>query len=243
MFLRMQNRGQKIRLNLFLQNWSIKGASSFNVIAEVKGSVHPEEIIVLGGHFDSWDVGSQTGANDDGGGVITCFEAIRLIGQLNLNPKRTIRFIAWSGEEYGGSNSGAAQYARDHAAELQNHIAAFESDLGSTTPIGWGFNGGVQATAYFHNLVDTYFTPVYNITQVWEGQGESVDSGYIGAAGVPTIRNIVDDDTTNEFYFTYHHSGGDSMTMMDPDDMDKNVVGIASLMFLLADAETPLPKN
>lgn len=102
---------------------------------------------------------------------------MRLIAQLELNPKRTIRFIAWSGEEYGGALSGGSQYARDHADEMINHIVAFESDLGSRTPVAWGFSGEENSTSYFHNLVNTYFEPIYNLTTVADGDGESVDSG------------------------------------------------------------------
>jgi carboxypeptidase Q len=86
-------------------------------------------------------------------------------------------------------------------------------------------------------LVNTYFAPIYNITTVLDGEGESVDSGRIGEYGVPMIRNIVDDSSNNDFYFTYHHSAGDSMTMMDPDALDKNAVAIAAMMFLIADME------
>jgi len=91
-----------------MENWTLPGQTSYNVVADLKGSVYPDEILVLGGHIDSWDVGSQTGANDDGGGFVTSFEALRLIAQSGLTPKRTIRFIAWSGEEYGGNLSGGS---------------------------------------------------------------------------------------------------------------------------------------
>lgn len=80
---------------------------------------------------------------------MTCYETLRLIATAGIRPKRTIRFIAWSGEEYGGTSSGAAQYARDHKDEMDKHIVAFESDLGSRTPVGWGFTGGPRSTAYF----------------------------------------------------------------------------------------------
>ena len=116
-------------------------SNSNNFIAEIKGSVHPEEIILFGGHVDSWDTGTQTGANDDGGGIITCFEALRTIKELGLKPKRTLRVIGWSGEEFGAPNNGAMQYVRDHKDEIKNHVLAFESDLGSTKPYGFGFTG------------------------------------------------------------------------------------------------------
>jgi carboxypeptidase Q len=143
-----------------------------------------------------------------------------LIAQSGLKPKRTIRFIAWSGEEYGGNLSGGSQYARDHAYEMDKHVFGFESDLGSRTPVAWGFSGADENTAYFHSLVETYFEPIYNLTKVLDGEGESVDVGYIGAQGVPMVRNIGYDTPNSDYYFMYHHSAGDSMTMMDAEQMD-----------------------
>jgi len=90
-----------------MESWTVPETNSNNFIAEIKGSVYPDHIFLIGGHFDSWDTGSQTGANDDGGGFTTCFEAIRTLIKLGLRPKRTIRMIAWSGEEFGGPNNGA----------------------------------------------------------------------------------------------------------------------------------------
>lgn len=81
---------------------------------EIKGATKPDEIILAGGHIDSWDTGSQTGANDDGGGFVTVYDAFRLIHKLGLKPKRTMRFIAWSGEESGSPVDGAAQYLARH---------------------------------------------------------------------------------------------------------------------------------
>lgn len=111
---RMQARGQNITLELKLENYEVPNTYSNNVVFEIRGSERPEEILLMGGHIDSWDTGSQTGANDDGGGFITCFEAMRLILKNNLRPKRTIRFIAWSGEEWGDPKNGARTYFLAH---------------------------------------------------------------------------------------------------------------------------------
>lgn len=114
MFYRMQSRGQKIVVNLFLESWTEDNASSSNLIIQVPGTTNPEQVILISGHIDSWDTGSQTGANDDGGGVMTTFQALRLINLLGLKPKRTIRFVAWSGQEMGGANNGANSYVKQH---------------------------------------------------------------------------------------------------------------------------------
>jgi carboxypeptidase Q len=113
--------------------------------------------------------------------------------------------------------SGGAQYARDHAYEMDKHIVAFESDLGSRTPVAWGFDGGASSSSFIHDLANTYLGPIYNLTNVIDGEGESVDSGWIGDQGVPMIRNIGYDTPDSKYYFMYHHSAGDSMTMMNPE--------------------------
>lgn len=95
----------------------------------------------MGGHIDSWDTGSQTGANDDGGGFITCFEAMRLLLKLGLRPQRTLRFIAWTGEEFADPKNGNMAYLNAHLKELDKHIVAFEDDLGSTKLLGFGYIG------------------------------------------------------------------------------------------------------
>lgn len=141
MFQRMQDRGQKIMLHLVLQNQFVSNCYSSNLVFEIKGSTFPDQIIVAGGHIDSWDTGSQTGANDDGGGFITVFEALRLLLQNGFRPKRTLRFVAWSGEESGSEVDGAAQYLEAHRNELSKHILAFESDLGSSKLLGFGHTG------------------------------------------------------------------------------------------------------
>lgn len=96
MFRRMQNRNQKIVVDLVLQS-ETGIANSSNLVFEIKGSTFPEQILLMGGHIDSWDTGSQTGANDDGGGFFTVFEALRVLKLSGYVPKRTLRFIAWSG--------------------------------------------------------------------------------------------------------------------------------------------------
>lgn len=114
MFQRMQDRGQKITLELVLENELVDNTYSNNLVFEIQGAEKPDEILLMGGHIDSWDTGSQTGANDDGGGFITCFEAMRLLLRNGLRPKRTIRFIAWSGEEWGDPKNGNKAYLAAH---------------------------------------------------------------------------------------------------------------------------------
>lgn len=137
MFQRMQNRGQTITLKLTLNHTDVPDRKSGNIIFEIKGSTKPDEILLMGGHIDSWDTGSQTGANDDGGGFITCYSAMRLLKKSGLTPKRTLRFIAWSGEEWKNDKNGAHNYFNRHKDE--KHVVAFENDLGSTKLYGFGY--------------------------------------------------------------------------------------------------------
>src|SRR6266704_2530249 len=110
---------------------------SYNVVADLKGSEHPEQVVIVSGHLDSWDLG--TGAIDDAAGVAVSMEAANLIQKLRLKPKRTIRVIAWMNEENG--SAGSKQYAKDHEKEWANHFAAMETDGGAGHPIGINIKG------------------------------------------------------------------------------------------------------
>ncbi|CAD8186171.1 unnamed protein product [Paramecium pentaurelia] len=237
---RMKKRGQKVVVEIKTGGQQYKTTSD-NVFAEIKGYKYPDEILLMGGHWDSWDVGSQTGANDDGGGVIVCLEALRILNSLGIKPKRTIRFIAWSGEEMGQNNNGAFHYARNHGKD--NHIIAFESDLGSTKPYGFGITAGQQFTQLVTYLAQEYLTGI-GAERIYPNDGESVDSGILADfTGTPMLNNRIADNENHDFYFTYHHTAGDSMWMMNPEDMDDNVVAIASIMYLIADYDGPIPKD
>src|SRR5207249_5188132 len=126
MMQRMQDRGERIEVRLTMGARTLAPARSHNVVAEIRGSVRPDEVIVMGGHIDSWDVGQ--GAMDDGGGAVAAWEAVRLIHHLGLKPRRTVRVVLWTNEENGGR--GALTYRDTHGAELGRHVLAMESDNG-----------------------------------------------------------------------------------------------------------------
>jgi len=195
----------------------------------------------MGGHIDSWDTGSQTGSNDDGGGFITCFEAMRLLLKNGLRPKRTIRFVAWSGEEFGDPKSGAQIYLQTHKNELSKHIVAFEDDLGSTKLLGFGYIGDPKGKAVVQMIGKTYMT-ILN-SSVVNDAGEAVDTTPLFENGVPTMANVVQDTPSHDFYFSFHHSAGDSMSIMNPDDLDSNVVGLAAMFYILADLDETIPRG
>jgi hypothetical protein len=134
---RLAESGQRIVVRLKMSARTESPVESRNIIAEIRGREHPEEIIVLGGHFDSWDVGR--GAQDDGGGCLSAWEAMRLIRELGLKPKRTLRCVLWNNEEFG--LAGAKAYRDTHASELDRHVVALESDEGTFDPRGFSFVG------------------------------------------------------------------------------------------------------
>ena len=141
MLSRIHNQGNKIILELKMEARMTADKYSRNVIAELPGSEFPEEIVVLGGHIDSWDVGQ--GAHDDAGGCLAAWHAVKLIKKLGLKPRRTLRVVMWTNEENGGRGNKA--YRDMHAAELDNHVVAIESDAGVFKPKGFGFSGSVEA--------------------------------------------------------------------------------------------------
>lgn len=243
MFQRMSDRGQKIELELQMEAHLEKEVSTYNVIGEIVGSEYPNQIILMGGHIDSWDVGPQTGANDDAAGFMVCMEAVRILLKLNLRPKRTIRFIAWSGEEFGHINSGAPSYARRHSEELKDHIIAFESDLGTTNIIGWGFSGGKVGFEKFKNIHNTYLSKNLDMEKLVFGDGVMVDTTPLFESGIPVVRNLIEDTVDSKNYFSVHHSAGDSVSVLSKEDMDKNAVAIASMFYILADLPDRFPRE
>lgn len=243
MFSRMQNRGQKIILRLKMDAHFDKPTTTYNVMGQITGTQFPDEIVIIGGHIDSWDTGTQTGANDDAAGFMVCMEAVRILIKLNLRPKRTIRFVAWSGEEFGERNSGGPYYAKIHKKELNNYLIGFESDLGITDILGWGYSGGAKGFEILKIINKYYLEKEFNLKEIIKGDGISEDVRPLFNKGIPVIRNIVEDTSDNEIYFTTHHSAQDSVSILDKDDMDKNVAAIASLFYIIGDLSIRFPRD
>ena len=205
MLHRIQNRGQESRVTLSMEAHWLPDAKSRNVIAEVRGRELPDEVIVLGGHIDSWDVGQ--GAMDDGGGVVSAWEALRLIKQLGLKPRRTIRVVAWVNEEMGGR--GADAYRDAHRAELAKTKFALESDNGAFTPKGIRLTGPDSLLPVVQQLI----APLARIGVSEAKMGDpEADVAPLAAAGVPAL--ALDIDASR--YFWYHHTDADMMNALDP---------------------------
>ncbi|HEY4139593.1 MAG TPA: M20/M25/M40 family metallo-hydrolase [Casimicrobiaceae bacterium] len=231
MLHRMQNHGEKIVVKLQMAAHQLPDAPSRNVVAELRGSSKPDEVVVLGGHIDSWDVGQ--GAMDDGGCSFAAWEAVRLMKQLGLQPKRTVRAVMWTNEENGGR--GGRAYRDAHESELAKHSVAMECDNGVFRPNGVRFQGSDAGLA-FVKQVGALLERI-QAARVIRGEGEA-DVGPILQRGVPGLSLDVDDTK----YFWYHHSWGDMMTVIDRNDMDKCIATMAVLAYVLADLDQPVPR-
>ena len=232
MLHRMQTRGQKIVVRLEMEAQMLPDAPSRNVMAELVGREKPDEVVVFGGHIDSWDVG--TGAMDDGGGMVIAWEAVRLLKQLGLTPRRTIRAVGWTNEENGGR--GGLAYREAHKAELAKHVAAIESDGGTFKFRGFGFSGNDSAYAVLRQI-GKLLKPLGADT-IFVGGGGS-DIGPIMGEGVPGMSHNVDGTR----YFWFHHSEADNVDKIDPKELAENVAAMAVMAYVLADLPAGLPRG
>lgn len=231
MIARMIQRGERVSVKLTMAARMMPDAQSRNVIAELRGTTSPDEVVVMGGHIDSWDVGR--GAMDDAGGVIAAWEAIRILKELGLRPRRTIRVVGWTNEENGLRGGNA--YRDAHRAELARHVAAIESDAGVFKPRGFGFTGTDSAFALVRQI-GTLLAAIGAGDIVRGGGG--ADIGPIMALGVPGLGLNVDGTR----YFWYHHTDADTVDKLDPHDVALCVATMAIMAYVLADMPEGLPR-
>jgi len=231
MIHRLVDRGERVRVTLEMSAKTLPDAPSRNVMGELVGSEKPDEIVVFGGHIDSWDVGR--GAMDDGGGVVVAWEAVRLLKRLGLKPKRTIRVVGWTNEENGGR--GGQAYRDAHRAEVDKHVLAIESDGGVFKPQGFSFTGSDAA-------VDMLKQIALLLNRIDAGAmvkgGGGADIGPITALGVPGLGLNVDGTR----YFWYHHTAADTIDKLDPNDMARCVAAMAVMAYVAADMPETLPR-
>jgi hypothetical protein len=218
-------RGQEVRVRYFLGAHYLDDSISANVIGEIPGSEIPEEIVLLGAHLDSWDLG--TGAIDDGVGCAIVLEAARLAGALR--PRRTLRVVLFANEEFG--LSGARTYAEAHAGELDRHILAFESDLGADRV--WRFAARVDPNAVERlEPVANLLAPLGIEWQGNTGRG-GPDLSPLRQARVP----MADLTQSASTYFDYHHTADDTVDKIDPEALSQNVAAYATLAYYAAQVE------
>jgi len=228
---RLQDQGKKIVLRLNMSAKTVSERWSRNVIGEIKGSEYPEEIVVIGGHIDSWDVGQ--GAHDDAGGCVAAWETLRLIQNLGLKPKRTIRCVMWTNEENGGRGNQA--YRDLHKDELDNHVLAIESDGGVFAPKGFGFTGS-EAARKIAEEIHKLLEPI-DANSISKG-GRAADIAPLNDEGVPVMSLKVDGSK----YFWYHHTNADTFDKVDFDEFNRCVATMAIMAYVVADLDEALPR-
>ncbi|KAM4689765.1 carboxypeptidase Q isoform 1-T2 [Discoglossus pictus] len=228
---RIALRGENIVINLKMGASNHPDADSYNTVAEIVGSKYPEQVVLVSGHLDSWDVGQ--GAMDDGGGAFISWEALSLIKDLGLRPKRTIRLVLWTGEEQGGV--GAHQYYELHKRDISNMDIVMESDLGTFMPLGIQFRGKPEARVIMNEIMQL-LKPI-NITNLYE-DAEGTDISFWMEAGVPGA-SLLDDFSK---YFWFHHSQGDTMTVQNPVWMNLCAAMWTVVSYVIADLEEMLPR-
>lgn len=231
---RFYDRKEQVVVRIYSENHLDESpVVSRNVVSEIKGTVKPDEVVVVGGHIDSWDVGQ--GAMDDGAGAFISWRALSVIKELGLKPKRTLRSVLWTAEEVG--LIGAQSYVEQHKNELDKFVIAMESDIGTFTPNGLTFSGQ-NSTAQcvmwellrlMHPINATRLTihPEGSDVQVFLDQGVPISSL----------------DTQNDKYFYYHHTEADTMSVENEDDLDKCLAVWTSISYALASLEFPLPNG
>jgi len=221
---RMSDRGTPVRLRLKMEARFFPDADSANVVGEIRGRDLPEEVVVIGGHFDSWDVG--TGSTDDGGGCIATWEALRLMKKLNLRPRRTVRVVLWTNEENGGR--GGQAYRDRHLGELPNHVMMLESDSGVFRPTGFGFSGTEAGRARVRDIA-TLLSGIH-ADAIGPGGGGADIGPSVQHAGIPAMSLEVDGN-----YFLIHHTPADTVDKIDPLDLARSAAAIAVMTYVIAE--------
>lgn len=220
----------RVLMNLVLTPQTFPDKVSYNVIADLKGSENPDEIVVVSGHLDSWDLG--TGALDDAVGVAMAMQVPYLLKRLKIEPKRTIRVVAYMNEENGFV--GANTYAEK--ADIAKHFAAIESDLGVSHPVGFLFAGRHEAMPYFGQLSDILRSQGAGLIDLREKVSSDINT--LTAKGVPSFSPWYD----SRAYFDYHHTAADTLDKVNPKDLAEGAALMAVLAYGLSNLEKPLPR-
>jgi carboxypeptidase Q len=226
---RLVDRKRKVVVRLRMEAQQLPDAPSANLVAEWKGREKPEEVVVIGGHIDSWDVG--TGAMDDGGGSMVAWEAARLMKSLGLRPRRTVRVVLFTNEENG--LRGGQAYRDAHQSET--HVAAFESDSGVFKPRGFGFTGSDAARAVVKGIA-SLLEPIEAGSVGADGGGADIGP-LVRARKVPSFSLDVD----NARYFLLHHTPADTLDKLDPGDVARCAATVAVMAYVVADLPERLP--
>ncbi|MEO8381221.1 MAG: M20/M25/M40 family metallo-hydrolase [Acidobacteriota bacterium] len=223
---RLLAKGQRVRMNLTLTPRTLPDVPSANVVAEIRGSERPQEIVLIGGHLDSWDLG--TGAIDNGSGCAMVMETMRVLKELGIRPKRTIRAVLFMNEENGLRGGRGYYNAAAKREEVQHHVAAIETDAGAATPTGFtstlegkSLDALARRAAVLNRIVPMTFS---SSQHTGADTSPLIDAGVVGYGLRPDPRH----------YFDYHHSAADTLDKVDPKALAQNTAAIAGLAYLLA---------
>lgn len=229
---RLVDAGNPVVARLEMEAHSLPDADSANVIGEIPGRERPDEVVVIGGHLDSWDVGS--GAQDDGSGCITALEAVHIIHALGLTPRRTLRVVFWTNEENGGAGGEAYRVWAGDA--VRNHVAAIEMDGGAEKPLGFGLSASGDLPAVLGRVreIGTLLDRI-DAGSIQPGGG-GADIAPIMLDGVPGLALR----TTGAHYFDWHHTRADTTDKVKLEDLRANIAAMAVMAYVLADMPTPL---
>jgi Zn-dependent M28 family amino/carboxypeptidase len=230
-----------VKVHLEMSARTEPDADSGDIMGEIPGREHPEEVVVLGGHVDSWDVGR--GAQDDGSGIIASLQAVALIKKLGLQPRRTIRVVFWVNEENGGR--GGEAYRQWLGDKIKSHVAAIEMDGGAEAPRGFGYGsggGGGRRGGGTPSLSSAEQQSLGSLQQIGKlldriGAGD-VSAGGGGSDIGPLMRDGVPglgERTTGAHYFDWHHTETDTLDKVDPEDFRRNIAALAVMSYVLAD--------
>ncbi|MFZ0317984.1 MAG: M20/M25/M40 family metallo-hydrolase [Candidatus Sulfotelmatobacter sp.] len=223
----------KVRMHLTLTPQKLPDETGYNVIADLKGSQHPEQIVVVSGHLDSWDLG--TGAIDDGAGVVIAMETAEILQRLHLRPARTLRVIAWMDEETGGSGSKA--YSTEYGNDFPHYIAAIESDAGAAHPLGFDVKAvpaAIEALRPVQGVLMSIGATAMQSSLYTPG----ADIAGMADAGVPAFGVLQDGRT----YFNYHHTAADTLDKIVPSELRENAAAMAVMAYALTNMQNPLPR-
>lgn len=238
---RLAARGHTLSVCLTLPCYILPDRTSRNLVFELKGSALPEEVVIIGGHTDSWDCqfGCCQGAHDDGQGVVIALEIVRILHELGLRPRRTVRAVLFVDEEV--RQRGAQAYADAHAAEAQHIVAAIETDLGVGPACGFGFSGKAESWEVLRRLLAP-LSVLGNVNQVderWSGKGVDI-TPLIEQHGVPGLLLRHEDTWWNAEYFHLHHTASDTIDHVDKTLLLRNLQVLLGTVWILANAEETL---
>lgn len=225
MIQRWSDRRRRIVLRLFMEAENHEPEESFNVIGDITGSERPDEIVLVSGHIDTWY--NTAGAMDDGGGMMISYKALDILRKLGLQARRTIRSVLWTAEEMG--YYGSIQYMKDHQHELNNFKVVMESDLGTFKPLGLSVTNASPlmqcVVGEVLRLTERIGTTRLDLN--FEGSDIEVFTQQ-GTMGLSLMNE-------NSKYFLFHHTSGDSVTLENPDDLDRATILWAVASYVLAD--------